>query len=731
MYLATFRLQITVLVVSAINILPAIAEQLPPVEVEKNSPSIQKVEITAIAKSYDPRRDDTAAKIVLNHDEIVKYGDTNVFDVLKRVPGVTVSGSSGRAGEIRMRGLGNGYTQILLNGERVTAGFSIESLAPDMIERIEVMRAATAEFSTQAIAGTINIILTKAVKTAERELKVSVGAGEGGGGSPRVIFQISDKKDQLSYSLTTNAYRNNFDRTSSIEEGELDSIGRTTLRRDSTFHDNGHTDSLNLAPRLNWTYLNGDTLTFQSYINLNRYARTSELLVDTSLGSQPSYPYVEDRIAWGNQFLRSDLSWATKLNPDSKLDMKIGGVFGKLQHDLWQRAYASQNGNFLLDELVKGRSTERGYSLTGKYTLQMNKEHSLALGWDGGRNSRDESRLDRQQILPGVSPVGDSNEAFSATVERVALFAQDDWSVTPQWAIYFGLRWEGVATKVSGNTFTESSSRSSVWSPLFQTLYKIPGSKGDQFRFALTRTYKAPSTSNLIPRRFATANNSATELDFQGNPDLRPELALGFDAAYEHYWSGGGMFSISASKRQIDGYIRNFTFLAPNGRWTSQPINDGKASTHGLELETKFPLKSVFADAPALDLRASLSHNWSSVQAVPGPNNRIDQQTPIAATLGIDFKDNQLTLGGSYVFKNGGSVRQSITQSTFNSVRRDLEMYAMWKFNPKQLMRIYLSNILAQDSFNDRTYSDDNGTLRRTGIYPNNVNVRITLETKF
>jgi outer membrane receptor for ferrienterochelin and colicins len=33
-----------------------------------------------------------------------------------------------------------------------------------VIERIEVLRAASAEFSTQSIAGTINIVLKKAVK---------------------------------------------------------------------------------------------------------------------------------------------------------------------------------------------------------------------------------------------------------------------------------------------------------------------------------------------------------------------------------------------------------------------------------------------------------------------------------------------------------------------------------------------------------------------------------------
>lgn len=121
----------------------------------------QKVEVTGSADQYNPRRDDTAAKIVVTQEELARYGDTTLSDVLKRQPGITVSGgNAGRGGgEIRMRGLGAGYTQILLNGEPAPPGFTLDSLPPSQVERIEIVRAATAEFSTQAIAGTINIVL--------------------------------------------------------------------------------------------------------------------------------------------------------------------------------------------------------------------------------------------------------------------------------------------------------------------------------------------------------------------------------------------------------------------------------------------------------------------------------------------------------------------------------------------------------------------------------------------
>lgn len=143
---------------------PAATDAAVPMKAEKAeksaAPAMQTVEVKG--SGYDPRRDDTASKMVVGSEEILKYGDTNVTDVLKRLPGITVSGAAGRSGgEIRMRGLGSGYTQILLNGERAPAGFSLDTLSPDVIERIEILHAASAEYSTQSIAGTINVVLKK------------------------------------------------------------------------------------------------------------------------------------------------------------------------------------------------------------------------------------------------------------------------------------------------------------------------------------------------------------------------------------------------------------------------------------------------------------------------------------------------------------------------------------------------------------------------------------------
>ena len=122
---------------AALAPLVALLAAWPPVAAsadETNPPvrALDKVEVIA-APPQDDRRESTTTRIVVSHDEIVRYGDTSLADVLRRLPGVTVDGVAGRDRTIRLRGLGNGYARVLLNGDPVPPGFSLDSLEPSQI----------------------------------------------------------------------------------------------------------------------------------------------------------------------------------------------------------------------------------------------------------------------------------------------------------------------------------------------------------------------------------------------------------------------------------------------------------------------------------------------------------------------------------------------------------------------------------------------------------------------
>ncbi|WP_395408163.1 TonB-dependent receptor plug domain-containing protein [Pseudoduganella sp. UC29_106] len=312
-------------------VIPALAQQQPK-DAAASTPdakqAITKVEIKGTAKDYDPRRDDTASKTVINHEEIIKYGDTNVYEVLKRAPGVTVIGNT-----IRMRGLGGNYTQILVNGERPPPGFSLETLPPEQIDRIEVVRAATAEHSMQAIAGTINIILKKVVSKPQRDFRINTSRSDQQ--KNLVLFgTIADKVDNLSYYLNPVAGRNLREAPSFGTDQFTLPNGQVSQLRDSARISTNRNTFGGLQPRLNWKMPNEDQLNFSGFIQVFNGESGFENHITNRIGSfgNPDYLDMSNHTDSDGRFLGGEVNWIGKI-AGGKLDAKVTAHNGRFSAD--------------------------------------------------------------------------------------------------------------------------------------------------------------------------------------------------------------------------------------------------------------------------------------------------------------------------------------------------------------------------------------------------------------
>ncbi|NHZ35809.1 TonB-dependent receptor plug domain-containing protein [Massilia rubra] len=686
----------------------------------------QSVEIKGEAGKYNARRDDTAAKVVVTEAEIAKYGDTSLTDVLKRQAGITLDGAPGQGGGIRMRGLGNGYTQILINGEAATPGFSIDSLAPSLIEKIEISRTATADTSTQAIAGSINIILRKSVKAGRREAKVTLGTADVAK-TLNSSLMIADKLKDFSYSVGANFNALNFNQDPDIVEQEDDGQGHLTALRRATRADATQRRMMSLAPRLQWALDGGSTLVSQSLFNFSRVTRNAPRSWNIELGEPPQILRDKLNSRVDQTLLKSDLTWTRRIDPQSQLELKGGGTLLDGDARFAELGFGG-NGATVLDRISTVDERQSGGTFGGKYRTQLIDKHTFVAGWDLARTKRHETQLRTERQLGQA--LSDATQ-YRSVVDRAALFAQDEWTIDPKLSFYLGLRWESIRTRSTGNDFSPVENRSNVISPILQTLWKLPNSDKDQVRLALSRTYKAVEPAQLVPRLVRALENSSVTPDLSGNPLLKPELAWGLDASYEHYFTEDSLISISAYTKRIDDFIRpNLRF---NGeRWVLAPTNDGRARTHGVEIETKFPLKLMWNQAPAIDVRFSLARNWSSVDQVPGPDNRFADQTPVSATTGLDYQASPtFSAGGTFTFSNGGPLQISRTQFTYATVRRDLDLYALWKLNPRYQARLSVMNLLGQSYRFVNGYRDGSGSHQLSTEYPVSPLLRITLETVF
>ena len=231
-----------------------------------------------------------------------------------------------------------------------------------------------------------------------------------------------------------------------------------------------------------------------------------------------------------------------------------------------------------------------------------------------------------------------------------------------------------------------------------------------------------------------------------GDGDLRLPAPLGEPelmrvSAFERYLDGGGVLSASVFHRRIEDLIRNQTRLetvswssAP--RYVSRPQNVGKASTQGIELEAKFRLDEVIAEAAPIDLRTSGAVFRSSVDGIDGPDNRLDQQPGWTAGLGADWRLRgiPLTVGGNLALTPAYAVRQSATQRSTTDARRVLDAYALWRFSPVAQLRLAASNLLARDETGTTSLATLDGsdtlTSTTTTFEPSQTSWSLRLELK-
>ncbi|AVR98926.1 TonB-dependent receptor plug domain-containing protein [Pseudoduganella armeniaca] len=691
--------------------------------------SEKEMAVVQVTGSADAgRREATVAKAIVTREEMLRFGDNALVDVLRRVPGVTVVDGQGRGSEVRMRGLGAGYTQILINGEPAAPGFSLDSIPPSAIERIEVSRVATADASAQAMAGSINLILKQVARKAQSELKASL-AGYGGNPSVYLDAMHSDKRDDFSYVLQGGLSRDENTWPFLIDQQAYDPAGAPTMARRTDKRETGTGRTASLTPRLNWKLGNGDSMALDGLYQWRGVHAGTDEERSAAFGKAPLYASDILRLNMDTVLARTAWNWSHRLPQDAVLDVKLVNNYNHRKSRAKFDAFDSGGGN-VLDERTLSEFSDVSWTLAGKYRTPWRAGHAVALGWDVQSSQRDEER-DQRQRAPAGYPALTVADRYEAEVTRLALFAQDEWDFTQRSSIYAGLRWEGLRTDTTGTSIVGVRNRSSVFSPVLQLVWKLPDSKSDQVRVGLSRTYKAPNTRDLMPRRYVATDNTATTPDLQGNPALLPELAWGADVAYEHYLGDAGLVSVSGNVRDIKNVIVQ-ELSSQNDVWLSRPVNAGDARVAGVEFEGKANLAKLAPQWPALDVRLNLARNWSEVRSVPGPHNRLDKQTPASALFGLDYgpPGQPWRLGSSFSWQQGGPVRLSRTQRIDSNARRILDAYGSWRFHNGNQLRLSISNMLHENTILSSEYFSAEGSLRQTSSMRNRTVARITLEIK-
>ena len=686
----------------------------------------QRVEITgnAAPENQEERRRATASRIVIGREELDRMGDSSVAEVLKRLPGVTLSGPPGRGGGPRMRGMGGGYTLIMIDGQRMPPGFSLDNVPPEQIERIEVMRAPVAEFSTRAIAGIINVVMRADFKRKASELRLGAGV-DGERPQAGATVQHNGQTEALGYNLSLSMFRAGQDNDSQTRtQGGEDENGTPVSDQTTAAHSRSTRQALFATGRLQFRLGAGKSLDLQPFLHVNRSSThgASTRSADT--------PAATARLAYAQastdshndvEMARLNGTWNTTLGDGGRLTTRFSTMLARNESQLTRTETGGTAGAGRLREETS-RSRDLSLELTGKYSQLLAERHSVSAGWELQHNQRNDEQRTNINGLPVLSQGGDD---VDARIERLALYAQDEWEWSKQLSFYLGARWEGIVTRAEGAAGGDTHNRSKVLAPLAHLVYKFADRPRDQVRFSLTRSYRSPNTSQLIARPAISAadsdltqTNKPTTPDRIGNPALKPELSWGLEASYERYLDAGGILTANAYYKRIDDVIRTATTLrtvpwASAPRYVATPVNIGRADAAGLELEAKARAADLWTTELNLALRSNLSLMWSRVEGVQGPNNRLEGQPPWTLNLGADWtvKGLPLTLGGSWNYTPGFEVQQIDDQAVRQGHKSALDAYALWRINPDASLRLTLNNLLAQRYDTGSTRTNPNGTL--------------------
>jgi iron complex outermembrane receptor protein len=233
------------------------------------------------ADAAEQRRLAVAGVSVVGRDELDAFGDNSVLDVLQRQAGISVDGEAPR-----LRGMGEGYTVVLLNGEPAPPGFALDSLAPADIERIEITKGPTAEHG--GAAGVINIILRVPPKLRQREFRLALGyraVQPQGNSSLGWGDRLGEGAQTLGFHLPLSVYRRANAGALSVQRNNRSPTAGWSaqhLQGDDQWLGQG----LSFSPRLDWKRSAHESLQLQLFVQANqsnnRGARQTQVLLGTA-----------------------------------------------------------------------------------------------------------------------------------------------------------------------------------------------------------------------------------------------------------------------------------------------------------------------------------------------------------------------------------------------------------------------------------------------------------------
>ncbi|YAF95552.1 MAG: TonB-dependent receptor plug domain-containing protein [Nodularia sp. CChRGM 3473] len=678
-------------------------------EEEEQIESESDIELLVTGESDNPIQQRLEAPnqvIIIDRQEIERFNDATAGDVLRRLPGVVITGPFDENRDVRLRGFTQGFTQILIDGQRLPDSnnnrqVEVNRIPISAIERIEIIRTPTAGQNSQGVAGTINIVL----KQPNRPLGV-LDAG---------VSFLEDRQILGNLNLLYGQRQGDFSYQIS---GGFQTRGSEKFKDRQTTNASGVTTEIDIeddiknfvdysfAPRFRWQLSPKDVVRIEPLLFLSNTTRDVERNISsTNFFNNGRLQRIRERENEIQESFR-DLTWRMsgvwqhEFNPNAQ--MNLGLLFQRLeytQNKTETNTITDQNfdnnpantprpigsPNITTSNEIRNTNEQEWLATLG-FNFLLGKNHRLSAGFEGSFRDRDAGFADRVDVKAN----------YELSEQQFNFYLQDEITLSPNHLFTAGLRLENIISNATSSDGVSISNSNTQLNPSLSYRYRV--TPNTNFRLGVARTISRPAFNNLIPfvnRR----NGNINQPDELGNPELQSETAWGIDAGVEHtFRNNTGVIGINGFIRFIDNLIETQITQDPNtNRFLQQPSNIGYGEAYGVELDVKS--RMAFIGLPNLTLSSNFSLLGSQIQdSLTGESRPFNEQPNYVLNLGFDYAipEWKMTFGVNYNFVPQIEFQQLAGQDTRNRIIRSLSSlnaFVAFQLQENLNLRFYGRNI--------------------------------------
>jgi outer membrane receptor for ferrienterochelin and colicin len=588
-------------------------------------------------------------KIVYNASDLTSQNGGTAGDILKNMPSVAMGGSPNHNRDIRLRGLGSGYTQVLINGKN--SGISgnnretvLDQIPASAIDYIEIITNPSAEYQGDGINGIVNIVLKKG--NANDAIKGSISFLADNTDGYNGSLSLSQQKEKFEYyvgydRLQKNIDNDKFSDRTILKNGLYDGTQTIHQKEEKSFlNENFRVDGkykLWKGAIISSGFIFGRQLEVKNKdIEINT-TKADSSFKDRSFRTEPElkdnkfYEYSFDfRQAFkNNSVLKASISYLDFNQPKTKgieiQKIKLNGIY---------------DGNPTLQEETEILKDDN-YFVNLDYTLPIGEKNKVKMGYRLASLNRNlDNSLAKFNHSEGKWESSQSNQNnFIFSENTHALYVTDELN-------YKFIKLKAGVRAEQTNLYNESPLDGIKKTSAY--LMVLP-SISAQFNIDRTQYIIAGFGKRVRRPAFKDLSPFLDDRDplriKEGNPDLKPEFSYNYELGYLKNFKNFNI-GINIFHRDIHDLIEKVITEDTNNIQYTRPDNLSGAFLTGVEIMSSAQLTKWWT------VNASYSYFESQINDPLFNGDAIKDQLKYAAKLIMDFnleKQFNIQIAGNYL----------------------------------------------------------------------------------